>query len=217
MPVSRLDHITIPAASLESGIDYVHRALGVVPQAGGRHARMGTHNCLLKLGEKLYLEVIAVDPAAPAPQRPRWFRLDAAESAGPPRLAAWVARTDDIAAAVAASALALGDIEPMARAALRWLITIPGDGGLPLGGAAPLLIEWQTTPHPAAGMADSGCTLLGLEIIHDDAEQVRAMLARIGFQGPVRVLPAAAGQAPHLLAHIQTPDGPRRLGGPVPP
>jgi hypothetical protein len=38
---------------------------------------MGTHNRLLKLGAGRFLEVIAIDPEAPAPGRRRWFDLDA--------------------------------------------------------------------------------------------------------------------------------------------
>ena len=57
---------------------------------------MGTHNLVLKLGDSLYLEVIARNPKAPQPGRPRWFGLDRNRSTG---LRTWVARTDDIRAA----------------------------------------------------------------------------------------------------------------------
>ncbi len=52
---SHMDHMAITAPSLEAGVEYVRQTLGVGPQAGGEHPRMGTHNCLLKLGEKFYL------------------------------------------------------------------------------------------------------------------------------------------------------------------
>ena len=71
MPSSRVDHLIVTAASLAEGADYVRRELGVEMQAGGEHVRMGTHNRLLKLGEKLYLEVIAVNPAVPRPATAR--------------------------------------------------------------------------------------------------------------------------------------------------
>ena len=67
---SQLDHLVITAPSLAAGVDYVREMLGVAPQPGGRHPRMGTHNALLKLGKAAYLEVIAVDPGAPAPPWP---------------------------------------------------------------------------------------------------------------------------------------------------
>jgi len=62
--LSSLDHMTITAPSLEMGTEYVRRILGVEPQAGGEHPRMGTHNRFLKLGRKVYLEIIAVNQSA---------------------------------------------------------------------------------------------------------------------------------------------------------
>src|SRR3954464_627628 len=112
MPGARIDHLVVTAASLADGVEYVQRALGVAPQPGGEHVRMGTHNVLLRLGERVYLEVIAVDAGAPPPGRPRWFRLDEPDAVRLPRLATWAARTRDIRAAAAASTLPPGAIEP---------------------------------------------------------------------------------------------------------
>ncbi len=214
MNATHIDHITVTAPTLAAGIDYVRQALGVTPQAGGEHPRMGTHNCLLRLGAALFLEVIAVDPAAAPPGRPRWFRLDDDSFNCRPRLATWVARNDDIDAAVAACAWAPGAIEPMARGALSWRITIPADGGMALDGVAPALIQWDAPSHPAGGLADLGCSLLRLEICHPDAALVRGALAGIGCEGPLLVTPLCAGAAPYLVAHIHTPAGARRLGAP---
>ena len=70
---SRLDHIAVTAPSLAVGVEYVRQTLGVTPQVGGEHPRMGTHNYFLKLGEKVYLEVISINPDAPSPDRPDGF------------------------------------------------------------------------------------------------------------------------------------------------
>src|ERR1700737_3332136 len=129
---SHIDHITVTAPSLAVGVEYVRQALGVVPQAGGEHPRMGSHNCLLKLGDAVFLEVISINPDAPPPSRPRWFELDQPDLNRYPRLAMWVARTNDIQAAVNASPVFAGDVEPMTRGRLEWLITIPKDGSPPL-------------------------------------------------------------------------------------
>jgi hypothetical protein len=200
---ARLDHLVVTAPSLAAGVDYVRAALGVELQPGGRHPRMGTHNCLLRLGPASYLEVIAIDPEAEA-ELPRWFQLD---RGGAPRLATWVARTGDIRAAAACSA-DFGRIEPMARGALRWEITLPEGGGLPFDGIAPTLIQWRAKPHPAAMLADSGCALAGLEGFHPRAAELSGLLQAIGFQGPVQL----AEGPPRLTARIQTPSGLRRMG-----
>ena len=154
---SFLDHITITAPSLAVGIEYVHRTLGVMPQVGGEHPRMGTHNYFLRLGEKVYLEIIAINPNSPRPQRPRWFQLDELRSDAPPRLATWIVRTDDISA-VAASPVPLGVVEPMSRGELNWLITIPPDGSLPLKGVAPTVIQWPAGVHPTTTLQHTGCS-----------------------------------------------------------
>jgi len=208
---SHLDHIAITAPSLAVGVDYVRQALGVTPQVGGEHPRMGTHNYFLKLGEKVYLEIISVNPAAPRPHRPRWFQLDAPDSNRPTRLATWIARTDDIHAAVAASPVSLGNVEPMSRGQLNWLITIPKDGSLPLQGIAPTLIQWPPETHPTSTLQDSGCFLIRLEGFHPQAERVSRVLQSIGFEGEFSVSPLRRGEAPYLVAHIQTPAGPCQL------
>jgi hypothetical protein len=207
---SYMDHLVITAPSLAVGVEYVRETLGIAPEPGGEHPSMGTHNCLLKLGETAFLEVLCVNPAAPAPNRPRWFQLDEADAAGAPRLATWVVRTTDIKAALAASPVVSGFVTPMSRGELNWLITLPRNGSLPLQGVAPTLIQWQG-PHPAVRLTDSGCALLRLEGFHPRAEKVRTMLDAIGFQGEFAVSPSLPGERPHLVAHIQTPAGPRRL------
>src|SRR5204862_2458991 len=93
-PTTELDHLAIAAHTLEQGLAHVRDALGVDMPYGGKHPRMGTHNHLLRLGERVYVEVIAIDPSAPAPSRPRWFQLDdpalQAELRVAPQLVTWV-------------------------------------------------------------------------------------------------------------------------------
>ena len=172
----------------------------MAPPPGGRHERMGTHNHLMKLGHRCYLEIIAIDPEAPDPGRKRWFGLDHVSSPG---LTTWVARTDDIHAAAL-----FGTPEQMARGPLHWLISVTADGSMPMDGIAPTLIQWPDAAHPADRMADLGCSLLRLEGFHPRADEVKRMLKRIGFEGPFTV---AKDKTPRLIAHISTPGGIRRL------
>lgn len=213
MPRCHIDHITVAAPSLAAGSAFVQQALGVAPQTGGEHPRMGTHNLLLRLGDSLFLEVISPNPNAPSPGRPRWFGLDDLRSDSMPALATWVARTADIRSSVANSSEALGNIEPMSRGALNWLITIPVDGSIPLDGVAPALIEWHTEIHPAAKLQDHGLSLAMLEILHPEPERISRLLASIEIDGPLSVVPLSDGVAPYLIAHINTPQGLRKLPG----
>jgi len=211
-----IDHLTITAPTLAAGAAYIERALGVPLQAGGEHPRMGTHNLLLKLGDALFLEVIAVNPAAARPPRPRWFALDELGVDAPPRLAHWVARPvvpgDSIRSAPADCLEIAGPIETMTRGDLQWLITIPSGGGLPMGGAVPALIEWQTPGHPAAGLHDKGCTLRGFEIHTVESRRVGALLDSLALGAAVTLVPLAAGEATRLIAHVDTPAGLRSIG-----
>ena len=206
-----LDHLIVTAPNLKSGVEWVRDTLNATPEYGGMHPRMGTHNCLLSLDDQTYLEVIAPDPNAPQPNRPRWFELDSLERDSPPRLAAWVARTDDIKLTASASTEPLGVIEPMSRGDLNWLITVTDDGALTFGGIAPILIEWPTQVHPSAGMRDSGCQLLQLELHHPEAQRAGDMLQSIGIESKVSLKPLASGLAPRLVVRIRTAQGDKTL------
>lgn len=205
----RIDHLTVTAPTLAAGVAYVEERLGVAMQPGGEHPRMGTHNALLRLGEALFLEVIAVNPAAPAPERPRWFELD--RPGDGPRLSAWVAATDDIVGAVAASPVSLGRVQPMSRGLLDWQISIPDDGSLPLGGILPMLIQWNPGQHPAHSLRDAGCRLAGLHGRHPQATLACDALHAIGFTGDYAVSQPRGDTPPHLVAHFHTPRGLRQL------
>jgi len=200
-----LDHLAVSAAVLGEGVAWVEAALGVTMAAGGQHARMGTHNRLLSLGD-LYLEVIAVDPAAPAPAGPRWFDLD--RFAGPPRLTNWVARCDDLDAELAAGPDGLGDPMAFQRGDYRWRMAVPGDGRLPFDGAHPALIQWEGDLHPARLLPDAGVRLTALELRHPDAAALHGALS--GRLRDPRVTFVTGPLA--LQSEFVTPSGVRRLG-----
>lgn len=214
MSVLTIDHLVVTAPDLALGTKYVQDTLGVQLQTGGEHVRLGTHNRLLRLGESLYLEVIAVNPQAPVPQRARWFGLDQLPVDSPAKLATWVLQCGDIKTAVQRSLLDFGTVEPMSRGELQWQITIPEDGMLRLEGALPSLIEWQGE-SPVGGMTDAGCALQCLEIYSAFNSQLDSFLSQLNFQGPVMVHQLPEGQSGYLVAQIETPDGLRLLGGPA--
>jgi hypothetical protein len=203
-----LDHLIVAAGTLDSGEDYLESVLGVRPRRGGKHAAMGTHNSLLKLGERCFLELIAIDPDAAAPPRPRWFDLDRpairALVAQQPRLIHWVARTDDIDAARRASPIDPGPVHAMSRGDFRWRITIPDDGGRPGAGVLPTLIQWQDARHPADDMVDAGMHLAALAAAHPEPGSMRAALAALGLSETLKVTFDAA---PRLAAMLATRRG----------
>jgi hypothetical protein len=211
---SVIDHIVVVAPDLAVGAAFVSKVLGVELQQGGAHPRMATHNLLLRLGESSYLEVIAPDPSVARPPHPRWFALDHLAPDSPPLLAAWVVRTDDIRSASLACGPITGNIESMSRGHLSWRITVPQDGSLPLGGAAPALIEWQGPAHPAGTLRDVGCALTLLEIFHPEPLRVQALLKAVNLEAPISFRQLSAAAKPVLVAHVQTPRGHCKLSSP---
>ena len=171
-----LDHVAVVARTLEEGAAHVARQLGVVPGDGGRHPQMGTWNRLLSLGPDLYLEVIAVDPEAPAPPHRRWFGLDGFD--GPPRLA-FVLRDPGLVHA------RRHQIHALTRDDLRWTIAVPDEGWM-----QPALIDWGVTRSPASRLPDHGLRLLRLTLpalpdlppIADPRIERDARASRIGAQ-----------------------------------
>jgi hypothetical protein len=176
---------------------------------------MATHNALLRLGDSTYLEVIAPNPAALRLDGPRWFDLDRLSADQLPRLATWVARTDDIKATTTACHGEFGAIEPMSRGSLNWLITIPTQGALLAGGVVPMLIEWRTGKHPAAALEDKGCALRQLDLFHPNMDAVARILECLDIRPEVAIHQLATGMRPYLVAHIETPQVVRSIGSSV--
>jgi catechol 2,3-dioxygenase-like lactoylglutathione lyase family enzyme len=211
-----LDHLVVAASTLDEGVAWCERTLGLTPGPGGQHPLMGTHNRLFSIANAnfplAYFEIIAIDPAAPAPARRRWFDLDdsalqARVRREGPQLVHWVARVDDAPAAVAAlqgQGIARGEVltatRPTPQGLLQWQITVRPDGQRLWDGLLPTLIQWGAV-HPAAAMPDSGVALVSFELQHPQAELLAAALQSMGLPAAVRTGPA------QLRARLQTPRG----------
>lgn len=214
MPRATLDHLVVAAERLADGVRHVTDALGVAPEPGGRHDYMNTHNAVLRLGPKTYLEIIAVDPEAGPAEAPRWFDLDGKGTrrrlAERPRLLTWVARCDDLEAVSEAAPWDAGPIRRMYRGEMTWRIAFPDDGRLNEDGLLPPLIEWDFgSTHPAARMPDVGCRLDALRACHPEPETIRHALRAIGLEHDLEVHESEGDT--RLEAVIRTPDGARTL------
>lgn len=218
----KLDHLVVAAADLDTGRQYIEDLLGVRTEAGGRHETIGTHNRLLRLGDDQYLEIIAIDPDAAPPERPRWFALDdpamRAAIQSCPRLITWVARASDLDEAAAHPPYNKMEIREMARGDLRWRMTFTPDGSLPCEGALPLLIEWQTEPMPSQRMADSGCALKRFVVQSPQMQRVRQILRDLNLENvepdhSVQTGLAATLSTPGRGEVILSTDAPSSLDG----
>jgi len=175
-----LDHLIVGASSLADGVDYVAKVTGATPRRGGRHVAMGTHNALLRLGDRVYLEVLAIDPEGQKPARARWFDLD--DTAVQAELA----------------------VHPFERGAYRWRITMPDDGKRPATGLLPALIQWDVAAHPADALPQSGVSIAGIAGAHPDPATIRAALAALGL---AEALSLSRDRHTRLTATLMTPRG----------
>ncbi|MCX7564825.1 VOC family protein [Sulfitobacter sp. F26169L] len=196
-----LDHIAVSGRTLGEVTAHVEGLLGVPLQSGGEHAVFHTHNSLLGLADGLYLEAIAINPAAPEPARARWFDLD--RFAGPPRLTNWICRCDDLDGALARLPKGFGTPVDLQRGDLRWRMAVPENGILPFDNCAPALIEWLGDAHPAPRLTQHGCALTGLNVSHPQAAELGALLAP--FLADARISFTCGAAA--LTAQLTVPQG----------
>lgn len=203
----RMDHLVVAARSLEEGATYVEAVLGAKLSPGGQHPHMGTHNLLLSLGPNEYLEVIAINPEAPAPATPRWFSLDTFREA--PRMTHWACRTDDLDEALDAAPVGTGHAHELSRGAFNWAMAVPEDGNLPFDAAMPALLEWdRNSAHPATHLPDQGLRLSRLDVFHPQADDLIAAFPAVRTMSEVVV---QTGPEKRLIATISTPEGTRIL------
>jgi hypothetical protein len=216
---ARVDHLAVVADTLEQGARWCEETFGVAPVAGGKHPLMGTHNCLLAIASErfpaTYLEIIAIDPDAPAPPRPRWFAMDdgALRDAvrEQPRFVHMIARTQMIEMlrwGLINCGVNPGEPLPMYRDApegrLSWRITVRDDGQTACGGALPTLIQRDASSHPCGRLPASGVALREL-VLRGVPPQAADVLTLSGVQLGARA--AVPAHEPALTAVFDTPRG----------
>ena len=218
--MAQVDHLVIAASTLEEGVAWCERTLGITPNPGGEHPLMGTHNRLFSIASaqypKAYFEIIAINKVAVCARKQglkRWFDLEnealkqQLKQSGP-QLIHFVASTPRAVPAMqalAALGIDRGELLEASRmtphGVLSWKITVRADGQRLMNGTLPTLIEWGDV-HPSSNMTDSGITLQSLTASQPDAQALRAAYAAIGLQG------VTVSQGPaNLTATLQTSRG----------
>ncbi len=200
-----LDHIAVLGETLQEAVVHVEAAFGLPLLPGGQHEHFATHNQLLGLDGGLYLEAIAIDPAAPPKCYPRWFGLDTFR--GRPRLDKWVCRVEDIDAALKCLPMG-GKPVRLSRGTLEWSISVPEDGNLPFDGMFPAMIQWHSPVPPGTSMNTGGPVLERLTVQHSDAVALRDLLEP--HLGDSRVVFESAEKA-GLQADFSTDTGRKSL------
>ena len=189
----KFDHIAIGCTTLQAGAHYVEKHTGLTMPMGGEHPDMGTHNLVMATGLDTFLEVIAINPAAARPAHPRWFGLD--DFSGAPRPLAWVCNSDDLDGDLEIArglGIDLGQPTTQTRGDMTWRFAVRPDGKIPLGGIAPMLMQWPKMPlHPASKMVDFGVRS-EVSIETPKAELLTGLLAALG----AKHMPLTVSQSP---------------------
>lgn len=202
----QFDHLTLTAPSLAEGIAHLTALLGIELGNAAKHKDMATHNRRVRLGADIYLEVVASAPDATPKGGPRWFGLDRVDEVraawdGGFRLRGWVARTDDIDAVLADHGRLLGTKR---RLDDSYDFSVPVDGGLPLGGVLPSVIDLGGKGPTAERLVDQGIRLRSFVLEHPDPHEVSRLYEALGVGGAPRV---ARGERMRYVAEVETPAG----------
>ena len=72
----KLDHIVLGSFTLEEGTEFLENILQAKLSDIGYHKDMGTHNRVIRISEKVYIEVVAIDPKRKNLNNRIWFNLD---------------------------------------------------------------------------------------------------------------------------------------------
>ncbi|HXW45169.1 MAG TPA: VOC family protein [Streptosporangiaceae bacterium] len=201
-----IDHLVYACPDLGPAVDRIAAQTGVRPAFGGQHPGLGTHNALLSLGGRTYLEIIAPDPGQPPPAGPLPFGLDALTEPG---LRAWAAAPGDLDAVVRESAAGGFDYGPIVDRSRRtadgheltWRMTTYPDSAQVA--VTPFLIDWNGSPHPAAA-APAGLRLHEFRLRCPAPDRLAARLRALGLD-----LNVDEAELPGLSAVLVGPQGQR--------
>ena len=99
-----IDHLIYAHPDLDVAVTEIADRFGVRAAGGGQHPGRGTHNKVLGLGPRTYLEIIAPDPMQSEPSESRPYGVEGITRG---QLVGWAIACDDIESA-AAHACSLG-------------------------------------------------------------------------------------------------------------
>lgn len=184
---AHLDHVVCICADLERGSAWFAARTGVEPRYGGLHSTGLTHNAILGLGAKCYLEILA--PAGRSGLNDNeWARL--ARAAAEPSVLTYCLRVTRPLAELGRAMEVRGwkgtQLIDGGRAQpdgvqLCWQSLIPTVE--PFGFAFPFFIDWLESPHPADLLypvqAGAGLRLDSFAVGHPQAGALAQRLAQL--------------------------------------
>ena len=144
--MEKLDHIVYAVPNLEEAMNWFEAKAGIRPIFGGYHTTQGTQNALLKIGEKCYLELLAIDEENKEVTTPRWMGIDLITQ---PKITRWAIQSSNLqtdSKVLRTYNMEMGNITGGQRKKsdgklLTWELTMPL--AEPEVEVMPFLIDWQ--------------------------------------------------------------------------
>lgn len=201
-----IDHVILGINDLERGIAEFEAKTGVRPVFGGAHPGRGTHNALASLGDGVYIEILAANPADATPGNPT-EGLSFLGNMTTLTPIGWALGAEDLAGAktrLDAAGITTSQVRPGARrlpggSTLEWAtigVTAPAHNW------APFFIQWSDPALHPARTAPGGCTLTSVALVDPNPGPLRALFGAVGFEMTLE----EAGQARMTLT-LQCPKG----------
>jgi len=197
------DHFLWGCSNLKEGIRIFKEKTGVEAVIGGKHPGVGTHNALVSLGDKVYLEIIAPDPEANSLVEDYAFLKELKS----PSLFYWAAHTeniDNLLQLITKSGKPNSGINEGSRkkpdgTLLKWKalsLESKQDGLLPF------FIQWDKQSKHPAQESPKGCTIDSYWLESPAAVALGKDFTQLGIKMPLQY-----GKKDVLHLKLNTPKG----------
>ena len=163
-----LDHIVFGSFTLDEGTKFVENILQAKLSEIGYHKDIGTHNRVIRISEKVYLELIAIDPKTSNLNNRKWFNLDNSKLQSKlkksPQVIGYVIENDDMNITKY-----YDPFFESSRNIYKWQFAMPTfnnnilDSEIIEAGMIPSLISWKSD-KPVYQMKKNQFELISLEI-----------------------------------------------------
>jgi len=203
--VGKIDHLVYCCLNLEDGINYFMENYGMQAVIGGRHLNEGTKNAIINLGDKCYLELLAIDKQNKAHTQNRWMGIDLLTT---PKITRWAINSSNLEEdkqALIKYNNQLGNIESGLRkkpdnSDLTWKLTKPLS--YPEVEVVPFLLDWSgSISHPTDGLSIQG-NLMKIELESATPEKVKGCLDELNIGISVKL-----NTESHIKVVIDGPKG----------
>ncbi len=201
-----IDHLVYGVPDLEKAISQLELLLGVKAIVGGRHKAKGTHNALINLGSKCYLELLAIDRVNKV-TGPRWMGIDHLTT---PKCLRWSLKTE----AIDQDAHTLSNYNPQLaeidmgqrwtpdNKLLKWQMTLPLAS--PEVELLPFLIDWSQSAHHPMDNLPEQCHLRHLDLSSPHPTNAQNALNRLCGVGEMTI---GLSTDTKIIATIDSPKG----------